>query len=229
MVACLCDVVFIRRDIVHDSIDSALLEVEEGIRECVVDLHVGAFDLSGSFFAGGADRHAKDFALEVVSGLDGIIVCLDDDAEACDVVALGEIDGFFAVRGDGDIVDGCINDAGLERRDQAVESNVVDFRFKAFCLADGADDIDIEAFIRFRFRVLEAERRIRCVHADADDLTVGRSRRSRRFACAIAAAGSKAECQAGYDEEKPFQKPFHKNTSGEISFHPLIREADYVR
>ena len=83
-----------------------------------------------------------------------VIVRPRDDTEACDVVRLREIHRLLAVIRDCDVVDRDIDFLSLQSRDQAVKGAVADLYVKAFCLADGSDDIDVEALIVLRLLIL---------------------------------------------------------------------------
>lgn len=191
-------IVFVRRDIVDDGVDAAVLYLEERLVDGVEDADIGTWDLARRLFARRADRDAERLALQILGRVDRVVVRADDDAEPCDVVRLGEVHGLPAVVGDRDVVDGDVDFPGLQRRDQAIERTVADLDSEAFFRRDGADDIDVESLVVLGLLVLRAERRIARVHAHAQHLRLRRLRiRAVRRAAAARRHRQRAEQACG--------------------------------
>ena len=163
-------VVLIRRDVVDDGIDAAILDFEERLIDGVEHADIGPRDLARGLLTRRADRDAERLALQVFCRVDRVVVRPHDDTEARDVVRLREVDRLLAVVRDRDVIDCDIDFLGLQCRDQTVKRTVADLNVKAFLCPDGPDDVDIKALVVLRLLILRAKRRIARIHADAQHL-----------------------------------------------------------
>ena len=189
-------VVLIRRDVVDDGIDAAILDFEERLIDGVEHADIGPRDLARGLLTRRADRDAERLALQVFCRVDCVVVRPHDDTEARDVVRLREVDRLLAIVRDRDVIDCDIDFLGLQRRDQAIKGAVADLDVKAFLCTDGPDDVDIKALVVLRLLILRAERRIARIHADAQHLLSRLPRRVRlTAACRQCRRAEQADCQ----------------------------------
>ena len=128
--------------------------------------------------AGRARRQPWDQA--AFSGRMGVVMQSDirfganEQAQAGLQIRVGELDCFGAFRRGGHGGNNQVDFVGLERRNEAIEWNVLDFDFTAQGFAEGVGQIHANAR-RMALRVGHLERRIGQFHAN-DELVVGWAR-----------------------------------------------------
>ncbi len=158
-------VVVVRRNVVDDGVDALVSEFKEAFVQLVENPDAGVRNLSRGFFARGADGDGEELPFKVFGGADRRVVDVDDDAEARNVVAVGEVDALRTLRRNRDVVDRDVDVAGLQGGNEAVEGNVADFDIEAFSFPDRADHVDVEADILTGRGIAGPEGRVGRIHA----------------------------------------------------------------
>ena len=132
-------------------------------------------------------------ALEILEALDGLLIRADDHRQAGLVVRVREEHIFLALVVDRHARDDDIDVLGLHSRDQAIKADVLDLDLIAHLLADGADQVHIEALVFLLAFILELER---CKVDGRTDLEhLGTRTAARRCRVAAAAASQCKRCK----------------------------------
>ena len=148
------------------------LDFEEGDGAAVELLAVHAVGF-GVFGAGGADHDGHVFAFQVRGAPDGTVPG-NDDGEFRFIERRGEGDPFGPFPGHGHARGGDIDLFGLDGRNDAVEGDVLHFRFHAEALGDFPDHVDLHAFVvavvALVVLILEFEGHVGGVRGDVEHL-----------------------------------------------------------
>ena len=203
---CLLDVVVVNGTVVDDSIHAARLELHEAVCGRVQLSDRNALHLLDHVRTRRTDLNGDLMPLQILERLDRLLIAADDHRKPRLIVRIGEIHLLFALIVDRHAADDDIDVLRLQRRDQAIKSDVLDLRLAAHLLCDRTDEIHVEALILLLPLILELEG---CeVHRSTDTEHLGLLLR-----LIAAAAADKRETHESTGQNKCQFFQFHRKAS----------------
>ena len=164
--------------------------MQHGIRATGSQLHIGVidvreltqifgFDIGFRVVNGaGAALHRDHFTVQIFDIFDVVIIGVDHHQQAAFVVAVGEVDRFFTLVGNGDPRQRQIDIFGLQRRDNAAEVHWLQGVVELQLFGDSRPQVNVKTHILIA--LLKFERDERRIGGDNQGLIggMGRNRKS---------------------------------------------------
>ena len=210
---------------VQGGVDAARGQELDGLLQRVDALHSGTVAF-GQFHIGGGEAVGGGLALQVLEGLDVVVVLLDGEGGVDVAVGGGEVVGQGALVGDLDAVADHIIAARIQTGEQAVPVAFHILRLHAQLLGDGAGDLDVIADEGVALIVIAP--RLPCTFQRNDQFAVGlnsgelvrRSGVGRSSAGSGGAGGTAVGGAAGEREHTGGCHDAHQGNKGS-SFHTI--------